>query len=292
MAGFPRLAVALECGGWSVVIEPGGAPADDPALVEAASRGGAAVTVLRDAKGTAHFAYVVDGVTVTAFDPGYPAVETTWGSDPQFLRRLMDALDLRPPSDESEHLWQDAEARAIVLAQRITGVRIPAGPLATARLSAELEPWFVTAAPRRDLLRADRRAPYTGELVAAARAAEPAGQRAVAAAELRRQAVVLGIAGAPGLAEALDAAARGEAGPVGAETALGREVRRGSPTRGAAPPAWSVSWRRCGAGWIPIPRSRSSPPSSRSRPGCPASPTTGPATRSCERSTTRPAERR
>jgi len=124
--------------------------------------------VLSHDAGAAHFGYVVDGTTITAFDPGYPAEETTWGEDPRLLRRLMDALELRPPSDESERAWQDAEARAIVLAQRITGVRLPDRPLSAARLSGELEPWFVTPTPAADLLRAGRRTPYAAELVRAA----------------------------------------------------------------------------------------------------------------------------
>ena len=219
-AGYPDVAVALELGNWSVVIEPGGALGADHGLLEVASRGTAAVSVLRQDRAAAHFGYAVDGTTVTGFDPGYPAEETTWGADPGMLRHLMDALGLRPPSDESDREWQDAEARAIVLAQRITGARIPGDPLRAARFSAELEPWFVVPAAAGDLLRAGRRTPYAAELVAAAEAAAPAVQRAVAVAEVRRQATVLGLADTPGLAPALAAP-----GPVAADSPLGRQVR-------------------------------------------------------------------
>lgn len=219
-AGFPELAVALELGDWSVVIEPDGFLGADHALLEAASRGTTAVSVLRHDYASAHFGYVVDGTTVTAFDPGYPAEETTWGTEPGMLRHLMDALGLRPPSDEYEQAWQDAEARAIVLAQRLTGVRIPDEPLSAARLSAALEPWFAAPASGGDLLRADRRTPFTAELVAAAEAAGPGPRREVAVAEVRRQAAVLGIADTPGLAEAL-----ATGGPVAVESPLGRQVR-------------------------------------------------------------------
>ena len=219
-AGFPELAVALEVGSWSVVIEPGGFLGAGHPLLEAASRGTAAVSVSRRDSASAHFGYVVDGTTVTAFDPGYPAEETIWGSEPGMLRHLTDALGLRPQSDESENTWQDAEARAIVLAQRITGSRLPAQPLLTPRVSAQLEPWFVTPAAGGDLLRADRRVPFTAELVAAAEAAGPGLRRAVAIAEVRRQAAVLGIADTPGLAEAL-----ATGGPVAMESPLGRQVR-------------------------------------------------------------------
>ena len=219
-AGFPELAVALEVGAWSVVIEPGGFLGAGHPLLEAASRGTEAVSVSRHDSASAHFGYVVDGTTVTAFDPGYPAVETTWGSEPGMLRHLTDALGLRPQSDESENTWQDAEARAIVLAQRITGARIPAQPLLTPRVSAELEPWFVTPAAGGDLLRAGRRAPFAAELVAAAEAAGPGLRREVAVAEVRRQAAVLGVADSPGLAETLAAGT-----PVAVESPLGGQVR-------------------------------------------------------------------
>jgi hypothetical protein len=219
-AGFPAVAVALELGAWTVVIEPGGSLGAGHALLEAASRGTAAVSVLRHDRAAAHFGYAVDGTTITGFDPGYPATETIWGADPTMLRHLMDALGLRPPADESQHTWRGAEARAIVLAQRITGVRIPGGPLGGALLSAELEPWFVVPAAGADLLRASRRTPYAGDLVAAAEAADPSVQRAVAVAEVRRQAAALGIADSPGLAQSLESGA-----PVAVDSPLGRQVR-------------------------------------------------------------------
>jgi hypothetical protein len=45
------------------------------------------------------------------------------------LRPLMRALDIRQPDDENEAPWENAEAKAIVLAQRITGQRLPDDPL-------------------------------------------------------------------------------------------------------------------------------------------------------------------
>jgi hypothetical protein len=233
-AGQSPTAVALDLGTWSVVIEPGGMLGAGHALLEAASRGTAAVSVLRHDAGAAHFGYAVDGTTITAFDPGYPAEETSWGEDPRLLRPLMDALGLRPPSDEGESGWQDAEARAIVLAQRITGVRLPEQPLSAARVSAELEPWFVVPAGGADLLRAGRRHPYAAELVAAAEAASPQVQRVVAVAEIRRQAAVLGIADSPGLTRALTAG-----GPVAPDSPLGRQVR-----------AWLAPGRPSGLPWF------------------------------------------
>ena len=217
-------AVALPLGAWTVVIEPGGFRGADHALLETASRGAEAVSVLRHDQASAHFGYAVDGTTVAGFDPGYPAVETIWGSDPGLLRPLMDALGLRPPGDESDENWQDAEARAIVLTQRITGIRLPDQVLSAAGPAARLEPWFVTPVPGRDLLRANRRDPQAAELATAAEAAGPEVQLAVAIAEVRRQAAALGLAHAPGLTETLDAAARGSAERVNMESPLGREI--------------------------------------------------------------------
>ena len=241
LTGRPAGAVALELGAWSVVIEPGGALGADHALLEVASRGTAAVSVLRHEAAAAHFGYAVDGTTITGFDPAYPAEETIWGEDPGLLRHLMDALGLRPPADESDSAWQDAEARAIVLAQRITGVRLPDRPLAVARLSAELEPWFVVPAGGADLLRAGRRSPYAAELIAAAEAAGPEVQRAVAVAEVRRQATILGLAGSPGLAESL-----ASGGPVAMDSPLGRQVRGWLAGDGRAELPWFLGALRGG----------------------------------------------
>ena len=69
-----------------------------------------------------HFAYVVGGETVVAFDPGYPAPETMWGSDPGRLSHLMNALGLRAPDDDADESWRDSDARALLLAERVTGL--------------------------------------------------------------------------------------------------------------------------------------------------------------------------
>ncbi|GLY98541.1 DUF6461 domain-containing protein [Actinoplanes sp. NBRC 103695] len=71
---------------------------------------------------SSHFAYAVGGETVVAFDPGYPAPETMWGSDPGRLSHLMNALGLRPPDDDADESWQDSDARALLLAERVTGL--------------------------------------------------------------------------------------------------------------------------------------------------------------------------
>ena len=74
-----------------------------------------------------HFAYTVGDETVVAFDPGYPAPETMWGTDPGRLSHLMRALGLQLPDDDADESWRDADARALLLAERVTGLlQLPA----------------------------------------------------------------------------------------------------------------------------------------------------------------------
>jgi hypothetical protein len=84
--------------------------------------GAAEMIVVSRTPQSSHFAYVVGGETVVAFDPGYPAPETMWGSDPGRLSHLMIALGLRPPDDDADESWQDSDARALLLAERVTGL--------------------------------------------------------------------------------------------------------------------------------------------------------------------------
>jgi hypothetical protein len=104
--------------GWSV-FRPGPGTAADAAAASAPA--GVAVAVSRG-DGSAHFGYAEDGEMICAFDPAYPGEETMWGADPGRLGHLMTALGLRAPMFEYEDLT-DADARAIVLAQRITGIK-------------------------------------------------------------------------------------------------------------------------------------------------------------------------
>jgi uncharacterized protein DUF6461 len=223
-AGFPKMAAALDLGSWTVVIEPGGFEGAEGAVGEAASRGTAVVSALRHDYAEPHFGYAVDGTTVAAFNPAYPAEENMWGSDPGQLHQLLPVVGLREPTEDDDG-WRDAWARAIMLAHKITGVRVPLDPLAVPRLSGQIEPWFRTAVPRGDLLSARRHDPDSGELVAAVEAASPQVRRAVAVAQARRQAAALGLADTPGLGEALELAAHGTAEPVPMDSPLGRHVR-------------------------------------------------------------------
>ena len=215
-------AAAVGLGRWTLVVEPGGTAGSDHVLLEAVSRGTEALSVLRDDSASPRFTYATGGATAVAFDPAYPSAEVTWGSDPGLLRHLMSAIGLREPAAEDEETWRDAEAKALVLAQRITGARVPEAVLAPPRLSARIEPWFTGPARPGELLRPG---PRFAELFAAARAASRERKRAVAVAEVRRLAALLGVAGTPGLDAALDEARRGAGRPVPMDSELGRHVR-------------------------------------------------------------------
>ena len=219
LAGY---AAAVAVGRWTLVIEPGGAAGADHVLLEAVSRGTEAVSVLRDDAASPRFTYAGSGTTIVAFDPAFPSPEVMWGSDPGLLQHLMQAIGLREPSGEDDETWRDAEAKALVLAQRITGVRVPEAPLAQPRLSARIEPWFTGPVRPAELLRPG---PQFTELFDAARTASDERKRAVAVAQVRRLAGLLGVAGTPGLDAALAQAQGGAGRPVPMDSELGRHVR-------------------------------------------------------------------
>ncbi|MFI5934511.1 DUF6461 domain-containing protein [Actinoplanes sp. NPDC051494] len=213
-------AAVLTLGKWALVIEPGGDSGGDHVLLEAASRGTEAMSVLRDDQATPRFTYALDGATAVAFDPAYPSAELTWGTQPDLLSHVMRAIGLREPDGEHDETWRDAEAKALVLAQRLTNAPVPADPLGVPRLSAHLEPWFIGGVRPGDLLRPDR-------TVRAVLASVPAERkRAIAVAQVRALAARLGIAGTPGLGAALERAGdSGGPGAVAVDSELGRAVR-------------------------------------------------------------------
>lgn len=215
-------AAVAALGRWTVVIESGGAAGADHLLLEAVSRGTEALSLLVDDEASPRFTYAVGGSTAVAFDPAYPAPELTWGSDPELLRHLMRAIGLREPGGEDEETWRDAEAKTLVLAQRLTGARLPEDLLGRPLVSARIEPWFAGPVHPGDLLRPG---PRFAELFAAAEAAPDDRKRQVAVAEVRRLAAAAGVADAAGLDAALDGAALGAGAPVAMDTPLGREVR-------------------------------------------------------------------
>jgi hypothetical protein len=199
-------AAAVRLGAWTLVVEPGGAGGADHVLLEAVSQGTEALSVLRDERATPRFTYARDARTAVAFDPAYPASELIWGTEPDLLSRLMYALDLREPAGENDETWRDAEAKALVLAQRLTNARVPVDALTVPRLSARLEPWFIGGVRPGDLVRL--RTPV---------ARSPAEKREIAARLLEQMAGKLDIG-------RLDV----QAGrPITMDSDLGHRVREG-----------------------------------------------------------------
>ncbi len=223
-AGFPQMAAALSLGAWSVVIEPEGFEGSDVDLLESVSRGTEALSVLRHDYASPQVAYAVDGVAVAGFDPDFPGDDRMWGTDPGTLRPLLleAGLDGLAPDEDS---WEPAGPRALVLAELVTGTAMPVDPLAGPALSARIEPWFVAPLGPGYRLGSDPYEPGSAEMVATAERADPRTQRAVAMAEVARLAGLLGLDGTPGLADVLEATARGAAVRVTPDSPLGHHVR-------------------------------------------------------------------
>ena len=220
--GYPRMAAATALDGWSMVIEPDGFEGAGD-LLQAVSRGTEAVAVMQhDYAASHHFGYAVDGTMVAAFPPEQAVEQRIWGADPGRLSDDMLAVGILPAVDEYDEY---AVARAILLAERITASTVPADLLSRTFRSAQIEPWFATGADAGDLAGRNSLRPAFDRLVDVAEAADPGVQRAVAVAEVRRQAAALGLADTPGLTQHLARAADGGGGSVAMDSDLGRHVR-------------------------------------------------------------------
>ncbi|MFB9185507.1 DUF6461 domain-containing protein [Dactylosporangium sucinum] len=220
-AGYPAVAAVTDVGGWAVVLEPEGFEAAHT-LLEAVSAGTEAVSVLRHDYAAARFGHAVDGVLVTGFDPDWP--HRRWGTEPD--RHGVFAEE----DDERDAAW------ALPLAAGIAGWLPSLDSVREPWLSAEFDPWFTPARPTQRLRGDD------SELHAAVEGAGAADLRAVAVAEVRRIAGLLGVAGTAGLEEVLRAAA-GERFPgVPVDSALGVAVR--GWLREASRASWSLNLDR------------------------------------------------
>ncbi|MDI6102069.1 DUF6461 domain-containing protein [Actinoplanes sp. NEAU-A12] len=223
-----QIGFSVGLGPWSLVIEPEGFCGADHVLLKAASTGVEAISVLRHDYAHAAFAYAVDGDLVTGFEPGYPDLSSMHGTDSHRLWPMMRQIGFHPPTEEDgEEVWSTSVARALVLAQQITGVTLPSEPLSRPRLHAELEPWFAVPNHPEDMLTAGRFTlnPHAAPLVAAVEAADSRAQRKLALAEVRRQAIALGVIDTPGLNDVLRAASDGEFLPIRSDSPLGQHVR-------------------------------------------------------------------
>ncbi|MCA2215705.1 DUF6461 domain-containing protein [Jidongwangia harbinensis] len=122
LAGFhysrvPAALLVADLGGWCVGIEPNGYQGSRPEVLRRAAVGGAAVSVYWNVNATNAFSYATGGRTVVGFDMLDP--QSPYGADPHILDAEM--ADLRFGGEIFE-----SYVAGLVLAERVTGVRLPA----------------------------------------------------------------------------------------------------------------------------------------------------------------------
>lgn len=206
--GYPHVASVVELDGWTVLFEPGGFEASH--VVAALSQGTEAVSVLRHDYASPSFGYAVDGTLVVGFNPTYPA--RRHGSDPDRLVPLMREAGFVTDEDDDDR-FDHTISRSLVLTERLTGV-LPMFDVLTGPLpSAHVEPWF-SAARKPAVTRPGHDGPVD------------------AVAEVQRLTELHGLAGTPGLTDALNS----RPVRISPESPLGQHVR-----------AWLTESRR--AGW-------------------------------------------
>ncbi|MBF6334260.1 DUF6461 domain-containing protein [Nocardia transvalensis] len=210
------MALALPLGGWTVVFESDGF--NGISLTSALSHGTEALSVLRHDYASPAFAYAVDGVLITGFDPTCPYPHLRYGADPDRLLSHMLEVGFAMgdnEDDEDGDFYEDGDfdnnhdrpyGRCLRLIEQFTG-RLPTfealnGPL----MSAQIEPWFAEA--RNDPA---VRPGYDGPVDAVT--------------EVRRLTSLHGLTDTPGLADALAAAERGEPVSIAPDSSLGEHVR-------------------------------------------------------------------
>lgn len=190
-------------------------------VLRALSRRGEALSLKGDVLGTTRFSYAVDGIVLTRFDPRVPALRQ--GGQPDALSPLMRevGLDPNPSGNPLEHAVLEGEAieKSMALAEQITGTHVDSSLLHTPLMGVGIAPLLDAPSTAHGLEQIDR------EVAAAVDVATPAAQREVASSVARRLAELAGTADLPPIAEALDAAASGEARDVTDETDLGRLIR-------------------------------------------------------------------
>lgn len=227
--GYPEMAMALPLGGWTVAFESYGF--NGISLTSALSHGTKALSVLRHDYASPAFAYAVDGVLITGFDPTCPYPHLRHGADPDRLLSHMLEVGFAMGDDEDDVFDEDGDfyeddvfdnnhdrphGRCLRLIEQFTG-HLPTfealnGPL----MSAQIEPWFAEA--RNDPA---VRPGYDGPVDAVT--------------EVRRLTSLHGLTDTPGLADALAAAERGEPVSIAPDSPLGEHVC-----------SWLTEYRRAG----------------------------------------------
>jgi hypothetical protein len=201
-AGYPEVALALPLGAWTVVFEPSGFNGSH--LTATLSRGTEAVSVLRHDYASPEFAYAVDGEMITQFDPTFPA--DRYGADPDRLLTRMHNVGFTTTDEDEDDNFGGDTGRSLRLIEQLTGVLPTFAALTGPLTSAHVEPWF-TEAPKEPAGRPGHDGPVD------------------AITEVRRLTSLHDLTGAPGLADALTAAERGERVTVSPDSPLGHHVR-------------------------------------------------------------------
>jgi uncharacterized protein DUF6461 len=214
-ARYPRLVLAARRGGWVVAVEANGWEGARPEVLRALSAGTAAVSVYRNVNALGYFSDAADGELRVQFELLFP--QRRWGSRPDLLVAPMRAMGLDP--DRDAPLDQDMAVAALALAERVTGVRVDRQLLDGPLTGVEIAP-LLDDPPASFFLDAE-----DVELAAAVDRAAPDQRRRAAAAAARQAVRLAGLDRDPVVAEALAAAAAGQARPVGDHAPLGRRIR-------------------------------------------------------------------
>lgn len=131
-AGFPDVVVVVSAGPWTLAVEPNGYLGSLPEVLRLLSVGTEAVSVFRNVNAVGSFGLAVDGRIVTQFDQREPGHR--WGDDPDRLLPLMREVGLDPEPSHGRPVA--ADAAALALAERLTGIRLDPGLLGGVLLGA------------------------------------------------------------------------------------------------------------------------------------------------------------
>lgn len=206
--GYPEVVSALALGEWTVLVQPTGFWLGH--LTAALSRDTESVSLVRHDYATSSFDHAVNGTVVGGFNVDYPPVH--YGADTSQLLDLMREAGFNPDDEEGD--CDAGISGALRLAELITGVSPTFDQLVAPLPSMHFDPWFSRRHP------SGSPSEHTAEEIIAE----------------------LGLAGTPGLAEALAAARRGEHVVVTPESELGGHVREWSALSRRA--SWSLNSAR------------------------------------------------
>lgn len=215
-AGYPQIVLATRIGVWAVAVEDNGWEGSRPEVLRALSRGTQAVSVYRNVNALAYFSDAVDGELLVQFELLFP--QRRWGSRPDLLLAQMRGVGLDP--DRPEPPYDQVDAAALALAERVTGVHLDPEVLEGPLLGVEVAPLLDDPPASFSLGVED------ATLAAAIDRAPPARLRQAAATAARRAVELAQLDRDPTVMEALAAAEAGQARQVDDHSPLGWHIRR------------------------------------------------------------------